>query len=258
MCLITFAYRQHERYPFIFAGNRDERFERPTRSARFWEDFPSILAGQDLESGGSWLGVTNGGRFATVTNFRDPELNGREGPSRGELVVDYLVGDRPVKEYMRNVLSAADRYNGFNLLAGKPNHQLYYLSNKDHQLRKLEKGIYGLSNHLLNNDWFKVQKARTGLNGLLKQEKIEAGQLFKLLYDEEKAPPGQLPETGLTPEQEEAASSIFIDSEVYGTRSSTVVLFDREGNIHFEERYHQPGEKEIDAVTRHFAIENDA
>ncbi len=245
MCLIVFAYRQHPQFPFIFAGNRDEIYDRSTRSARFWDSHPSLLAGKDLEGGGTWLGVTRRGRFATVTNFRDPALSVSGGPSRGSLVLDYLVGEHSTEQYMQRVLDRAKSYNGFNLLAGYPLEKLLYLNNKNNRLYPLEPGIYGLSNNLLNNNWPKVEHARANMERILEAESVQPEPLFDLLYNEQKASPDELPDTGLTPEQERAVSSIFIETEDYGTRSSTVVMADRHGKFFFEERYHRPGQKEV-------------
>jgi uncharacterized protein with NRDE domain len=245
MCLIVFAYRQHPKFPFIFAGNRDEIYDRSTRTARFWDSHPSLLAGKDLEGGGTWLGITRRGRFATVTNFRDPSLSVTNGPSRGNLVLDYLIGDHSPEQYMRRIRNQAESYNGFNLLAGRPLENLLYLNNKNNHLYPLEAGIYGLSNHLLNKSWPKVKQARTNMERILEGASIQPEPLFELLYDEQKAPPDELPDTGLDLEQERAVSSIFIETEDYGTRSSTVVMVDRQGKIFFEERYHKPGQKEV-------------
>lgn len=243
MCLIVFAYRKHPDYPLIFAGNRDEQFERPTRGAQFWDKYPDLLAGRDLESGGTWLGITKKGHFSTVTNFRDADLKEKEGPSRGSLVIDYLTGNQSPEDYMRDKMNEAHQYNGFNLLAGNTQ-DLFYMTNYDNDTRSLSSGIYGLSNHKLDNNWPKVRRAKQMISEMIDVPEPNPEELFELLYDTKKAPDDKLPNTGLPGHLEKKASSIFIDSEPYGTRSSTVVLLRNDGLVYFDERYHEPGERE--------------
>ena len=149
MCLVLFSYKSHPDYPLILASNRDEFYERPAAPATFWKDAPDLLAGRDLKSCGTWLGITKTGKIAIVTNFRDPYAVKDDATSRGELVINSLRSRDDPTEYIRKVNQKADEYNGFNLLFGYMS-DLYYFSNRGGTLQKISPGLYGLINHLPN------------------------------------------------------------------------------------------------------------
>lgn len=236
MCLIVFSYRDHPRYDLVFAANRDEFFGRPTRAATFWDDNPHLLAGKDLKAGGTWMGITRQGRLSALTNFRDMRRREEKPTSRGHLVLDFLEnGTAEAVDYLEKVHREADRYNGFNLLAGSVCRLMYY-SNREQAIRRLQPGLYGLSNHLLDTPWPKVERAKIRLREILEAGEPEAGAIFELLQDGRKAPEEELPDTGLPPDREKAVSPIFIRAGDYGTRSSTLVTVDKKGNVRFEER----------------------
>ena len=226
MCLIVFAWRPGHALPLIVAANRDEFYARPTQALTAWEDAPGVHAGRDLEAGGTWLGVGPQGRFAALTNIRDP---GQPlGPrSRGELVAGYLQGELGVEAYLDQVASRSEQYSGFNLLVGDER-QLGYLHAREAAPRLLEPGVYGLSNAGLDTPWPKLVKARDGLERLLGS--AEPQQLLALLADAEPASDGELPETGVGLATEKLLSSVFIASQNYGTRASTVLIVDDQGN----------------------------
>lgn len=244
MCLIVFSYKQHSDYPLVFAANRDEKYDRPTRKAQFWEEHPDILAGKDLQAGGTWMGITKTGSIAALTNYRDPSIEKVDPPSRGHLVLDYLKQDPDPISYLKNVDQKAARYMGFNLLAGDLTRMGYY-SNQQKDIRRLKPGLYGLSNHLLDTPWPKIQVAKTKLQGILQEEAISEEALFELLADDRQAADEDLPDTGIPKEIEKKVSPIFIKSEGYGTRCSTVVLIDADGQVTFTERRFKPGSLEV-------------
>lgn len=250
MCLLVFSYRQHPVYDFIFAANRDEFYGRPTRPAQFWEEYPSVLAGKDMQAGGTWMGVTKDGQFSALTNYRDPSIQKESPPSRGHLVLDYLIGDDEPDKYLQKVDQKADRYNGFNLLAGTLDKLMYY-SNQQKELQKISPGLYGLSNKFLDTPWPKVQHAKADLQDIIKTEDISEEALFDLLTYDQQAPDQELPDTGIPIELERAVSPVFIKTEDYGTRSSTILLVDKSGNIIFEERRFKNGTQEVDDVNRY-------
>jgi uncharacterized protein with NRDE domain len=235
MCLILFAYRVHEEYQLIVAANRDEFYRRPTAPTHFWEDYPEILAGRDLEKLGTWMGVTTSGRFAALTNYRDPKETTEGKRSRGELVTEALKYKGNLEEYMQHLGAHNHLYPGYNLLAGDGN-ELYYYSNVGQKLEKLEPGIYGVSNHLLNGSWPKVEKGKAGLARIIieKTDRIPEA-LFALLQNADPASDEVLPSTGVSLEWERLLSPLFIKSEHYGTRSSTVMLM-TETKLHYLER----------------------
>jgi uncharacterized protein with NRDE domain len=235
MCLILFAWKTHENFPLILAANRDEFYERPSAPAAFWEDAPDLLAGRDLQERGTWLGITRKGRLAALTNYRDPSSLKIGAPSRGRLVSDYLRGRDTPEDYLHRIAPDADCYNGFNLIVGDPD-DLFCFSNRGARER-LEPGIYGLSNRLLDTPWPKIEWGKMALMDLLTEKQGPSPEtLFGLLADRNRPPDDRLPDTGVGLEWEKILSPCFIESPVYGTRSSTVLLIDRKGDVTFVER----------------------
>jgi len=234
MCLILFAHGAHADYPLVIAANRDEYYRRPTAKAAFWQDHPHILAGRDLECMGTWLGVTRRGRFAALTNFRDPGERKTDAPSRGQLVSGFLVAEREPREYLEEVATLAPRYNGFSLLAGDID-GVFFFSSRTGSVQPVPPGIHGLSNHLLDTPWPKVAQGKQRLQAALTLEP-SAEALLQLLHDREPAAQSELPDTGIGAEMERVLSSALIVSPQYGTRASTAVLFGRDGDVDFSER----------------------
>jgi uncharacterized protein with NRDE domain len=235
MCLIVFAYDCHPNYRLILAANRDEFYRRPTAAAEFWPDCPQVLAGRDLEAGGTWLGVTRGGRFAALTNYRDPAAHRDGARSRGELVQAYLCGDLSPEEYLAIAGENDNLYNGYNLLVGDAA-GLHYHSNRSGETLPVAAGVHGLSNHLLDTPWPKVARTKAGLEACLSTTGTEVEPLFALLADRTAATDGDLPSTGVNLDWERLLSPVFIASADYGSRSSTVLTIDRCGRVAFHER----------------------
>lgn len=239
MCLILFSHDIHPKYRLILAANRDEYYERPTRSLSYWEDAPEVLAGRDMKNSGTWMGVTRTGRIAAITNYRDPASVMDHAPSRGLLASTFLTDTRPPKAFLEAISNDAHRYNGFNLLVGNL-FEIYYFSNKANEIKRLEPGLYGLSNHLLDTPWPKVARGKAAFSAATENERqIRLEALFDVLADSTPAPEGQLPNTGVGRDFERVLSPIFITSPVYGTRSSSVVLAERSGRVVFVERTFQ-------------------
>lgn len=254
MCLILFAWRQHPRYPLVVAANRDEFHDRPTAAAAYWSDHPRVLAGRDLECGGTWLGITREGRFAAVTNFRDGLRREPGKDSRGWLTRDFLIGTESPADYSRGIQSRAERYNGFGLIVGDPDSMWYY-SNRDDGPMEVAAGVYGLSNHLLDTPWPKVRRGKETLAALLRPATtfdIEA--TFTLLADAAPAEDAALPDTGVGPEWERALSAVFIRGERYGTRASTVLAIDSQGAVTLAERSFTAAGAASGTVTHRFTI----
>lgn len=235
MCLIVIGWRVHPDYPLVVAANRDEFHARPTARADFWADAPEVIAGRDLEAGGTWLGIARDGRFAAVTNVR--EAAAAKGlRSRGSLTRDFLVGRRRAADYVGEIDRAG--FSGFNLLVSD-NDSLWYCSNRSAQSLELVPGVYGLSNHLLDSPWPKLLTARQGFSRAL-ASLPDPAPLFAILADDEIVPDAELPDTGVPLEWERRLSAIFVRSEPYGTRASTVVMLAADGGITFEERSFGP------------------
>lgn len=250
MCLIVFANQHHPDYSLVFAANRDEFYERPTAPAEFWSDAPHVLAGRDKKAGGTWMGVTRSGHWAAVTNVRDEEEHRPDAPSRGRLVADYLTDEPNPHSYLVTLAEKSDEYNGFNLLVGTPE-EVYYFSNREREIERVEPGLHGMSNAQLNTSWPKVSRGKKGLASIL-QDDVSTDRLLDLLDDRETAPEEQLPNTGVGRDLERRLSPIFIDGEEYGTRASTVLLLHRSGQVSFVERNFLRG---TPTKTRRFSFE---
>jgi len=223
MCLTVFAFQADPHYPLIFASNRDEFYDRPARPATFWYDHPTLLAGRDLKAGGTWLGITADHRFAAITNYRDIDNIKENAPSRGDIVAGYLTSGMKAPDYLKNLRLTADQYNGFNLVAGTTT-ELWYYSNEQDEIIKVKPGIHTLSNAFLNTPWPKTEKAGACFRQIMKhsREKLD-DEVFQLLKNREIFPDERLPSTGLSSEMERLLSPIFITSDRYGTRCSTLI-----------------------------------
>jgi len=235
MCILLAAWHDHPDYDLVVAANRDEFHARPTAPAAAWSDRPHVVAGRDLEAGGTWLGVAADGRFAAVTNVRRPGQPAGQR-SRGMLVADFLAQGPAADRYGEHLREHAQRYAGVNMvfadIAG-----LYAWSNRDNRLRPLGPGVYGLSNAALDDEWPKVSrlKAAYGRHRALSGDSL-IGALLATLRDDESAADDELPDTGVGLAAERMLSPIFIDGGGYGTRCSSVVLRDRAGRLTFVER----------------------
>jgi len=242
VCLINFHYNEHPTYKLIVAANRDEFYERPTASADFWSDRPGLLAGRDLLHRGTWLGVTKSGRFAALTNFRDPEEVHVDKKSRGNIVTDFLAENVSPVIFLETLKEEKDDYAGFNILVGDADSFFYY-SNKQRKIMEVSAGTHGLSNQFLNTAWPKVVKGRTKLREyVLGHAIIDTDALFDIISDADVAPDALLPNTGVGLDLERQLSPLFIKTPTYGTRSSTVLLVGHDQSTTFVERTFVNGE----------------
>lgn len=239
MCLLAFAWNTHPRYRFVFAGNRDEFHARPAAAAEWWQDAPDVFGGRDLEAGGSWLGLRRDGRFAVVTNFREPDRRPAGVRSRGELVTRFLADSSNASAYLAELRRTGDEYAGYNLVFGDllaPNNDLHYFSNREGEASPLAHGLHALSNHLLNTPWPKVARLRSRFTTELDKPEPAIDALLGFLGDTEPAGDNEMPATGLSPEWERLLSAPKVVSPEYGTRASTVILVEHGGRMHFHER----------------------
>ena len=242
MCLIHFHYKEHPIYQLIIVANRDEFYNRPTKQAHFWEDEPEILAGRDLLQKGTWLGISKNGKFAAITNFRDPRLPERPY-SRGNIVRNFLTASTTPKDFVDQLERERDSYVGYNVIISDGK-EFYHYNNILNEKNEIPPGTHSISNHSLNTPWPKVVKGKSLLSNYLKNhpERIQISDLFDILMDREIAPDDQLPDTGVGLEMERYLSSSFICLPHYGTRCSTVLLVDYEKNVTFVERTYEKGE----------------
>jgi uncharacterized protein with NRDE domain len=239
MCLVVFALDAHPRHRLVLAGNRDEAFARPANPLATWDDAPDVVAGRDLEAGGTWLGVTTGGRWTVLTNVRDPRHPRPSVRSRGALPADFLRGTVPARTYAEAVAPKRDAYEGFSLVVGDRN-GVFVVSTRDDAITELESGVYGLSNDRLNTPWPKVVRARRRLRKALTDDPVHQEDLFDLLDDCQIAPDEDLPDTWVGLALERALSPVRIVTTGYGTRVSTVLTLDRDGVGEMAERTWRP------------------
>jgi uncharacterized protein with NRDE domain len=261
MCLIVFAWKAHQEYDLIVAANRDEWHARQTAAAHWWP--------ADLQAGGTWLGVTRNGRFAALTNFRDPSEKKPHAPSRGELVANFLQSDETPEKFLTSLATRANDYAGFNLLCADRD-AIGYLTSPSARVQMLKPGVHVLSNGVLDEAWPKAMRAKSGLNALLGQKMPENARqmvslvrlsekepavrpelveghgrnlldqqheaLFTLMSDTHIADDASLPQTGVGIEWERRLSAIKIVSPDYGTRCTTVLTRHVDGDVKFAER----------------------
>lgn len=246
MCLIVFAWKPGHAQPLIVAANRDEFYARPSLPLAQWPEAPHVHAGRDLEAGGTWLGIGANGRFAALTNIRDPHTSPAR-KSRGELVARFLTGEASIDDYLNDVVGRSVEYGGFNLLVGNK-HELWHYNARASEPVMLQPGVYGLSNAGLDTPWPKLLKARAALEAVL--DDPQPAQLLALLNDSQTAPFAELPDTGVGLATETLLSSVFIASPTYGTRASTALIVQADGTRQMVERSFGPygghlGEVEI-------------
>ena len=244
MCLIVIGWRVHPDYPLVVAANRDEFYERPSTAIERWPDAPNVIGGRDLEAGGTWLGITETGRFAAVTNVRE-QGKPKGTLSRGALSRNYLLSDIDVQDYAAQIDN--QQYSGFNLLLADGN-SLIYCTNRDGKPRALAPGVYGLSNHLLDSPWPKLVSARHRFAEALPYLP-DTSRFFSLLADQEIVPDHELPSTGVSLEWERLLSAIFVKSESYGTRASTVAWLGHNGTISVHENTFGPNGQPLQSST---------
>jgi uncharacterized protein with NRDE domain len=238
VCLLVIAWQAHPRYRLVVAANRDEFHARAAAALHEWDDEPGLLGGRDLAAGGTWLAVDRANRLGAITNYRELERPAAGAPSRGRIIPEYLGQSGPAGDYLRSLAGASDRYAGFNLLLSDAT-QLWYASNRTTPFaRPLPPGVYGLSNHLLDTPWPKVERARRAFEAWLGDD-ADGGTdaLLGMLASRTPAAGGSAgPQTGLGAAWERASSSAFVVHGEYGTRCSTVILLEHGGALHVRER----------------------
>lgn len=243
MCLVAFSWQPGSDLPLLLVGNRDEFHARPARPLRFWDDAPLLLAGRDEKEGGTWLGVTRQGRWATLTNYREPGGMQPGELSRGKLVADFLRGDFSPLEFAAQVAGEGERYNGFNLLVGDRD-SAAIVSNRGAAPRQLSPGLYGLSNHLLDSPWPKTERLKQGLAERLAQGALTPDDLLPLLADQTQPADEDLPDTGVGLVWERLLGTAFIRSPLYGTRASSLLWLGRTRARLFERGWLADGQGE--------------
>jgi uncharacterized protein with NRDE domain len=239
MCVIAFAWNVHPRWRLLLIGNRDEAHARPSAPLQRWADAPDLLAGRDLEAGGTWMGVREPGRACVVTNVRDPHA-AKDRASRGWLVTDFLQGSDSAARHAEALEKIAPRYRPFNLLLFDAEAARFVSNDPDVRARTIADGVHGLSNGDLDAPWPKVQRVTAVLRDWLEAGAEDFAPLFAAFTDETPAPDAVLPDTGVGIELERMLSPVFVRGERYGTRATTIIALDREGGGIIEEHRFRP------------------
>lgn len=239
MCVLFVALQTHPEFPLIICANRDEFHHRPTEAAHFWPAPNSVLAGKDLEAGGTWLGVNQQGKIAGLTNIRAPELSQNDMRSRGELVLKALEDDSINHDWLQ---LHSRFYNPFNLLFGDEE-ALQCFDSRSQTLTQLSPGFHSISNGALDDIWPKMARGTLAIEQHIRNHSNpDIDALLAIMTDNTQAPDEELPQTGVSLEWERHLSSIYIRHEEYGTRSTSIILKDKKGKIHFTEvRYDGKG-----------------
>ena len=233
MCLVIFAWKVHPENRLLLAANRDEFHGRPAQELHWWPDAPDLLAGRDLQAGGTWLAVGRSGRFATVTNYREQQTRRAGLQSRGEIVTDFVNGSQSAGEFVKS--AAGENYAGFSLLAAADD-ELWYVSNRGDGPQQLSPGVYGLSNASLDTPWTKLVRTRDGLSSMLDSDNVNETTLMGLLADRSVAPVADVEAGALPFELVRALTAPFIVSAEYGTRCTTTLMWSNAGKITLAER----------------------
>jgi uncharacterized protein with NRDE domain len=249
LCLIALAWRARPDLPLLVAANRDEWRERPTQPAHWWPDHPGIFAGRDLQAGGTWMGITRAGRFAAVTNFRDPSDKRASAKSRGALVSGFLLSTESPEAFLRGLAASARDYNGFTLLASD-GLSLWSFASREGVPREVPAGVHALSNHLLDEPWPKVTQAREAMT-LAVAERDPEPSLEAFLSRSTPVADEHLPVTGVGLAWERRLSPPLIVGEDYGTRSSTLLRVDAHGAQHFREITRGADGRVVSTTTNH-------
>src|SRR5688500_1421329 len=241
MCLIVVALRAAPRYPLIVAANRDEQHTRPTAGASWWAESPRVLGGRDLQAGGTWLGLERAGRFAAVTNIREP---GRPlaSTSRGTLVADFLTGSGSAAQHAARAARDGPAFGPFNLFV-YDGRELWFASNRAAAVR-LGPGLHSFSNAPAGVDWPKTASARARVEGVL-ADPSPIEPLFELLAERD--------DSGSAEQRYQRTH--FVVGPMYGTRCSTVVLFDAAGRATFAERSSDAAGRRANELRETFEIE---
>jgi uncharacterized protein with NRDE domain len=239
MCLAIFAQNVLPDWPLIVVANRDELHLRPTEAARPWDEAPSLVAGRDLQAGGTWLGLTANGRMALLTNYRETGLHDNLAPSRGHLAEQYLRQEQSAQHYLQALQQQDAPYNGFNLLAGDQNGLWYYSNRLSAAPFKISDGVSGVSNATLNTPWPKLLRTQGSVSEHLTHTQApDPARLFEIFQDTARAAEHELPDTGVGLDREKLLGSPFIKNERYGTRCTTIILQHRQSYaLFYEKRY---------------------
>ena len=240
MCVVAIAWNVHPRWRFVLAGNRDEFHARASAALAAWPD-SGIMAGRDLQAGGTWVGVDGRGRCAVVTNVRDPLASMPAPRSRGELPVRFLGGDLPVATCAARLAGQAGEYAPFNLVLADAQDCVHLGNHPRTGTVAVPMGVHGMSNGGFDTPWPKTRRLCAALSDWLAGDADDPARLWPALRDSSAFPDETLPDTGVGLALERRLSPVFIAGEAYGTRASTVIAIGHDNAGWIAERRHGPG-----------------
>ncbi|HJP97812.1 MAG TPA: NRDE family protein [Rhodanobacteraceae bacterium] len=256
MCVLAFARNAHSRWRLVLVGNRDELHARPCAALARWRDAPGVIAGRDLEAGGTWMGVREPARAAVVTNVRGPQF-GRDGWSRGLLVAGFLSGPDDAAGCAARLAEDAPRYRPFNLLLFDGSGARFVSNVPAARVTEVSVGVHGLSNGDMDAPWPKVTRATGALHAWLAADTEEFATLLDAFASDTVAPDDALPDTGVGIDMERALSPVFVRGARYGTRATTLIALGRDGDGCIIERRFGPGGVPRGETTLRFGCANE-
>ncbi|GAB5489296.1 MAG: NRDE family protein [Parasphingorhabdus sp.] len=239
MCIVAVAWKYHPHWKMVALGNRDELHARPATPIARWKDQNHLIAGQDVQAGGTWLGISEQGRFAVVTNVAQSSPPEPKAASRGTLLKDFLSGDGQYAHLDHVDFSS---FNPFNLLTISGDSATLVSNQSDQVRHELNPGIYGLSNGQLDKPWEKSAHLDQSLKSWLSKDSKNFEELLTKLEDRQPfGAQGEIPDNSSETFRPEH-SSIFIKNPIYGTRCSSLVAVDHQGvGVFIERRFDENG-----------------
>ena len=247
MCLIAWNWQPESETPLLLLGNRDEYFARPALPLHCWQD-AEVLAGKDLQAGGTWLGIGRGSRLAALTNYRMPVVDSAPKPSRGMLTTQFLQGNTGARTYLEALAPQTGAYNPFNLLLWD-GEELLGLESRNQRIVTLKPGFGAVSNADFDTPWPKLLRLKSALQRQCRLGQTTVEDLLPLLQDRSKAAYAELPDTGVPRNIEHMLSAAFVSSAAYGTRASSILTLNRQRSFFFEQAYGAQGAL---TATKHF------
>ncbi len=244
MSFLSIAWQHFAHYPLVVLYNRDEFRDRPSEPLQRWQTRPVIYGGKDPKSQGTWLAISETGKFAALTDFHHAHPTPHEvTQSRGKLLMDYLKSDLDPDSFLRRTIHERQKTHPCNLILGD-RHSLYYSCSVSRAEESLSPGIHSISDYFMDTPMPKCQYMKKALGKRLQDERLsekEREELFELLARPMRFPEQDLPHRGFDPSYESEMSPLFIHQEHYGTLSSALITVDNAGHVCFSERNYQPG-----------------
>lgn len=246
MSLLALAWQLYPAYPLMILYNRDENRERPAEKLQRWDTSPVIYGGRDPVSGGSWLAITETGKFAALTDFHHANMQALKAQqSRGQLLIDYLQSELDPESFLRRTAARRQQMLPCNLVLGD-RQNVYYSCSVSQVEEELSPGVHSLSDYFMDTPMPKCRYLQKALQKRMQDELLSAEEreeLFELLARPMRFPEEELPRRGFDLHTEAELSPIFLELGDYGTVSSALITVDAQGEVLFSERSYQPGQE---------------